>query len=113
MTHEDMEQVLLDARLKSCKEKAVGVDWPLPINHRLEQLLWRTNDAGENTTRKELLAAIVLAVTEDPDELSKMVRTYRRSTARAALINPPAEGNVVMLPRYKSGPRSRGSQTSS
>jgi hypothetical protein len=108
MTDERADQIPLDARLKSCREKAVGALWPLPVDHRLEQLVQLTNDTGERTDRKELLAAIVLAVTEDPDELSEMLRTYRRATVHAALINPTIEGNVVTLPRYKSGPRPRG-----
>jgi hypothetical protein len=108
MTDDRMERVPQEARLKSCKEKAVGANWPLPIDYRLEELVQLTNDAGENTNRKELLAAIVLAVTEDPDELSMMLRTYRQATVRATLINPSVEGNVVTLPRYKSGPRPRG-----
>jgi hypothetical protein len=101
------EQVRLDARLDSCREKNAAVAWPLPIDNRLDELVELAREAGESTTRKELAAAIVLAAAADPDVLSEILHTYRRATTRDALVTVVDEANVVSIHRHKPGPRPR------
>ncbi|SRR6266536_3297015 len=101
------EQVRLDARLDSCKEKNAAVAWPLPVDRRLDELVESVREFGDRTTRKELAAAIILATPDDPDALSDMLRSYRRATVRDALVAPIEEANVVSIHRHKPGPRPR------
>jgi len=78
------------ARLRNCPEDQIGVSIPRPLNARLDALVFQANESGENTSRKELLAALLLAAPES-DELVALVRAYRTAVAKdAALEGQPA-----------------------
>lgn len=98
--------VELGAGLIEHPEKNAAVQWPLPIDHRLERLVEVAASVGERTTRKELAAAIVLDSTEDGEQLSALLRRYRLATAGDALPWHRDE-RVVELPLHKPGPRTR------
>ena len=93
--------------LPACQDKNAAVRWPLPIDYRLDQLVERSAEVGERTTRKELLASLVLAAPDDPEELSRIVRRFRMSKASDAVLRDEIErdGNVLKFPRHKPGPR--------
>ncbi len=96
-----------DAKLRDCAEEQAGVWLPGPLNARLDALVESANDAGENTSRKELLATLLL---ESPTEGSNLVAAIRRyRTARAREAVPPGVPQARVLgPRdRKPGPRPR------
>lgn len=98
----------LDHRLRDCPERQAGMTWPSPIHARLDEMVAIVREeAGRATNRKELVAALLLAASTDPDQLDQIVRTYRLATARDALINANhvERGNVLRLPRHRPGPR--------
>jgi hypothetical protein len=103
----DRETFEPEARLRELKEKNAAVLWPLAIDLRLEQLKERVESAGENTSRKELAAAILLAAPEDPTKLAKLLKRYRLARARDAHVGPVAADNVISMERRKPGPRPR------
>lgn len=96
------------AKLRAHSEKNAAIQWPLPIDHRLEMLVEAATEAGENTSRKELAAAIMFNAPTDGEELAAILRQYRTATAGDALPWFASE-EVVELPRHKPGPRPRRS----
>lgn len=96
-----------DKPLRKCPEQQIGVSVPAPLNARLDALVVRANRAGESTSRKEVLAALVLAAPESGEDLSDLIKTYRTTTAARAV--PAGEDPAVILDAQerKPGPRTR------
>lgn len=93
-----------DQLVRDCPQKQAAVAWPLPVDARLDQLLAQADAAGENTTRKELAAAIIASTQVSDARLGKLLRWYRMAKVRDLV--PPQEGeNVVPFPKHKPGPR--------
>jgi hypothetical protein len=90
-------------RLASSRDRQVGLRFPFAIDQRLDALLGRAVDAGERTTRRELLAAIILSIELSGDDLGALLRTYRRANVRDALLDAHQD-NVTYL-SHKPGPR--------
>ncbi|WP_259314363.1 hypothetical protein [Capillimicrobium parvum] len=91
--------------LRSTAEKQIGVSIPVPLDSRLDALVRRVIDAGERTSRKELLAALLLEASEDPERLTRALRQYRSSEAADAVIaGDDVQAYLEPLER-KPGPR--------
>jgi hypothetical protein len=96
-----------DALVRATPQRNAGIEWPLPVHARLDELLDLATTAGENTSRKEIVAALVAGCTDDPDELSRLIRRFR--TMRVAeLITPGSDENVVVLAKHPPGRRKLG-----
>ena len=54
------------------------VDWPQAVDDRLEILVRAAMAAGENTSRAQVLAALVAAADTTPEALASLLRAYRR-----------------------------------
>lgn len=82
----------------------IGVAIVGPLSARLDLLVQRAHDSGERTSRKELLAALILAAPENDEAISRLVRRYRRATIQDAFITgeDPAE---ILDPVRPRGPR--------
>ena len=109
MPKRSIDRLDLGGRLVEGEETGAAVDWPVALHHRVDQLVELAESIGERTSRKELVAALVLASPTDGNELSEMLRTYRTASTRDALLNVPSDENVVELRRRGPGPRSRKS----
>ena len=95
-----------ETRLVHCEQQATSLAFVAPINERLDQLVERADEEGARTTRKELLAALILAAPEEGATLRDAVLSYRTSRARdAAVGGDPAR--VLELRRHRPGPRGR------
>lgn len=101
----------LSARLRKCPDVPAGIRWPFPLEQRLKQLVRLVEDeAGENTTKTEVVAALILASPEDGAELSNLLRRYRLSTVSDAIVPSGGSGssNIIEFQRGKVGrPRKR------
>ncbi len=95
-----------DARVLDCPEKQAAISWPLPVDAKLDRFLADARDAGERTSRRELLAALVAVSQMTGDELGNALRAYRRSRVRD-LLAVEREDNVVPIKRHAPGPRRR------
>jgi hypothetical protein len=104
----DREPISLDpsAIADHVPNRNCGVQWPLPVNERLERLVKRANQTGERTTRRELLSAIVATFEASDDEVSQMLRNYRRMTVGEVVGGE--DTNVVRIEQYGPGPRRTG-----
>lgn len=82
---------------------------PAAVDAKLDRLVTRATDAGERTSRKELLAAIVASCDLDGDALGAVLKSYRLMTVRDVLPAQPADAAVVHLADHQPGPRAAGS----
>ena len=107
MPKRSIDRLDLDDRLVEGEETGAAVDWPVALHHRVDQLVEVAERIGERTSRKEVVAALVLAAPTAGNELSELLRSYRTALTRDALLNVPSGENVVELRRRGPGPRSR------
>jgi hypothetical protein len=105
--HKSTDRLDLGEKLIEAEETNAAIDWPVAIHHRVDQLVSLAVAEGERTTRKELVAALVLGAPESGDDLGRLLRAYRKSVARDALLNVGRSENVVELRRPGPGPRVR------
>jgi hypothetical protein len=85
--------------------KAAAVNWPIPIDRRLDQLAELANASGANVRRNELVAAIVAAAPTDPDELLRMVLAWRKTRVHQVVLGVEGAAQIVEFPRYGPGRR--------
>lgn len=93
--------------LHNCPEQRVGLALPAVLSDRVDALVALAEAGGERTSRKELIAALILDASSNQDEISTLLRRYRLATVKSALIGdrtPSASSGA--LPR-KPGPRPR------
>jgi hypothetical protein len=95
----------LDAALDDCKACSTSMSWPLPVSHRLDQLVERA--ARARTDRAELVAALVAAAPASEGGLTELVLAYREKSAGDVLLDLDSSGNRVLLPRPGPGRRPR------
>jgi hypothetical protein len=57
--------------------RATLVSWPTSVDDRLDVLVRAATAAGESVTRSQLLAALVSEASQEPDQLSSVIRRYR------------------------------------
>ena len=101
-----------DHLLRDCPQKQAAVAWPMPVDMHLDRLLAQADAAGENTTRKELAAAIVASAKLSDAQLGKLLRWYRTAKVRD-LVPIPEGDNVVGFSKHKPGPRKISAPTAS
>lgn len=93
-------------RLDEAKERGVGVNMPVPLHERIDQLCELVYQAGlARPTKRKMLAALVLGCATEVDELDQLLRQYDQAHVRDALVTATPEGSVVDFPRRASGPR--------
>jgi hypothetical protein len=105
----DQQGVRLDANHVAAEtvSKASAISWPFPVDRRLDQLVELANQAGANTRRYELAAALVAASEPDGEMLLRLVIAWRRLRVREVVLDVPEAAQVVDIPRYPPGRRRR------
>lgn len=93
-----------DALIRDCPVKQAAVSWPLPVDVRLDELLAQADAAGENTSRRELVAAIICSTRVTDVQLRRLLVRYRKATVRDVIYMPEGE-NVIPITKHKPGPR--------
>ncbi len=104
---EHSAQIPPQTPLPSCPERSVGLSLPVPINARLDLLVQLAEEAGERTSRKEIVAACVLGAPDGAGELVRWLRIYRKSPADSVYTSGPKLGDVLELRAARPGPRPR------
>lgn len=102
-------QLPADHLVRNCPQKGASVTWPMPVDMHLDRLLAQADAAGENTSRRELAAAIVAAAEFTDEELGKLLRRYRTIKVRDLLTIPDGD-NVVLFKKSRPGPRTSDAQ---
>jgi hypothetical protein len=106
MPKRDVQQLSLDNSLSGYPQRQIGVSLPEPLDVRLDVLVERITKAGERTTRKEVLAALVLAAPESGDELAAILKRFRLATAEAAVVEGVDKARFLEDEPAPPGPRS-------
>jgi hypothetical protein len=96
-----------DAPLHDAPEEGIGLTIPAPLSDRINALVDLLEAAGERTSRKELIGALILAARPLSDELANTLRAYRRASVRDALLEADRAGGSLGLAPRKPGPRPR------
>jgi hypothetical protein len=94
----------VEMRLYRGKRRSTLVHWPEKIDHRLDLLLHLVEQAGENASRAQLLAALVAAAPRDGGKLARLLRNYRTQD-EAAFTREEEEAPPLPQGRRKPGPR--------
>jgi len=100
-------QIPAQTRLPSCPERSVGLSLPVPINARIDLLVQLAEQAGERTSRKEIVAACILGAPDGAMELVRWLRIYRSSPAESVYTSGPKLADVLELKPARPGPRPR------
>ena len=93
--------------LPACPERPIGLSLPLPISARLDQLVELAEQAGERTSRKEIIATCILCAPDGPRELIRWLRVYRSSPAESVYTAGPKLVDALAQPTLRPGPRPR------
>src|SRR6266542_6108074 len=104
---EHSAQIPPQTPLPSCPERSVGLSLPVPINARIDLLVELAEQAGERTSRKEIVATCVLGAPDGAEELVRWLRIYRRSPADSVYPSGPMLEDVLALRPARPGPRPR------
>src|SRR4051794_15796742 len=76
-------------RRSSVVYKQIGIALPTALSGRLDALVSAANLAGEKTSRRELVAALVsTGADERIEDIQNSLRTYRRARLSDAYIAP-------------------------
>jgi hypothetical protein len=79
--------------------RATLVTWPTTVDDRLDLLVRAATAAGESVNRSQLLAALVAEASQDPDQLSSVIRRYRTTESdRFVAAHVRADLPVVRKP---------------
>lgn len=97
-----------DAPLQTSPDVRIGIGLPAPLSGRLDGLVEIADEEGAKTSRKELLAALVLNAPADGDTLAGLVRDYRKAPVSEAMIPGQSETRFLEPQRPAPGPRPRG-----
>ena len=93
--------------LRDCPEDQIGISIPSPLNARLDALVARANRSGENTSRKELFAALILDASDEAAPLVEAVRAYRTALAEQAIPAGADPSEFLSERDTRPGPRPR------
>ncbi len=99
-------QINADTPLRKSPECTVGLQLPIPLSVRVDDLVTLAEQASERTSRKEVIAALIYAAPTDQATLSRIIRCYREARARDAPIGD-CTASRISLPSHKPGPRRR------
>jgi hypothetical protein len=75
-------------RLLQCPYVQTNVRWPVPIDQRLNELLALLNAAGMDSTRSQLLAALVATAPAKLGDLQRLLQDYSEKSAGAVVLQP-------------------------
>lgn len=100
-------RIAADTPLRSCPERNVGMALCDPISDRLDRLVSLAEASFDRTSRKELLASLILAAPTDGPALVELLRAFRQSTAEQARVDGGESGAPLTASDRRPGPRPR------
>ena len=99
-------RVIPTSLLGQCSLEGLGVKVPAPINRRMNELCEELEDVGHGDVDKhELVAAILVAATRDPDlkTLAEMLLEYHGTRAYEVMRGVDSDSAEVVLPVPRRG----------
>ena len=78
--------------IEKCRPVQTNVQWPFPVDQRLNELLDQLASVGTGeVTRSRLLAALVARAPAQGDRLDELVRSYTKLTAGKVVLQRTGE----------------------
>jgi hypothetical protein len=93
--------------LRTSEARQSCVSLPVLISNRLDRLVKRLEREGIQTSRKDLIAALVLAAPEQPEALLTLSLRYGKATTKDAALHDEPDATVLNFDRQKPGRRPR------
>ncbi len=93
--------------LSDCPTRQVGTTLPVVLSNRLDLLVKAAERGGIETSRKELVAMLILNARGNASSLARQIKSYRRTTAAIAVLHGLDE-ETLTLRQPRRGPRPRG-----
>jgi hypothetical protein len=84
-------------RIERCETVQTNVQWPAPVDQRLNELLDRLSAEGGEATRSQMLAALVASAPAGGRDLAKLLTAYKRTTAGKVVLQ--RDGPIIMRDR--------------
>jgi hypothetical protein len=97
----------LERLLRDCPEERYAFDLARPISHRLDRLIRLAEDAGERTSRKEMVAALILRAAESETEPRKALQAVRQKRVRDTVPKEAQGEDTYSFSKSRPGPRGR------
>jgi hypothetical protein len=100
----------LNDLLRETEVWSTNLRWHAPLDARLSDLVRSAIDAGENTNRSEVVAALVLTAPEDGQELGRRIHQLRLAKVRDTLLQsnaPDESADVIELAERRPGRKRR------
>ena len=94
--------------LRRADQAQINISVAAPLNARLDALVSLAEAAGENTSRKEIVSALLLEAPEDGDALAERLRRFRQASVGDAFVAGFDDSFFLDLGPRGPGPRKRG-----
>ncbi len=100
-----------DEQLRGAPESQINISLAQVLNARLDALVALAEAAGENTSRKEIISALLLDAPEDGAALAERLRRYRQALQGDAFV-AGVDSKLFLDPGHRQpGPRRRRPDT--
>lgn len=96
-----------DVLLAACRERSVGLVLTDAISDRVDQLVDCVEATGERTSRKELIASLILDAALVGPDLAARIRRLRLATVGDAVAQVSRHQGVASNAARRPGPRAR------
>ena len=96
-----------DVLLAACRERVVGLVLTDAISDRVDQLVDCVEATGERTSRKELIASLILDAALDGPGLAARIRRLRLATVGDVVAQVSRNQGVASDAARRPGPRAR------
>jgi hypothetical protein len=75
-----------DQKIADLLTKPRTIALPDPVDDRINQLVQKVREAGDVTTRKEVVAAVIAFSVDNGQDMSDLLHQYRRATVGQVLL---------------------------
>jgi hypothetical protein len=94
-------------RCRAAPSARSGSACPSRLTPALDQLVELAEQAGERTSRKEIVGVCIMGSPSNADELIRRIRLYRRTAANGVYTSGPILVDALELQPARPGPRRR------
>jgi hypothetical protein len=91
-------------RLRWAPKRPIALAIPAPLSGRVDALVAVADAADEPAARNEVIAALIYAAPDSPEELARLLKDYRTARVSDAFV-PGYNQRIFLNPLRRQGPR--------